>query len=373
MNPPHPKRLRTGFTTGAAAAAAAKGALESILGRNAPEAVTITFLDRERTRRRIAIDALETVSDGEARCTVIKDAGDDPDITHGARIGALVRLQTTSNGTEIDIQGGRGVGRVTKPGLAVPPGQAAINPGPRRMIREAVCSVLEKYGRNGHVWVELFVPAGEALAQKTLNARLGNLGGISILGTTGIERPMSNAAYIATIEKSISVALACGVKEVVMTTGRRSERFAQYQWPHLPAEAFIQIGDFFEASLKEAAKQSVSQVTLAVFFGKAVKMAQGIAHTHARSARLTLEKLARWALEVTGSADLADCVARANTARHAFDLIKDDYPMLIAKVGREVVRSAAKFATGKVAVGAVIFGFDGSVRFDSAIGERWSV
>ena len=157
-------------------------------------------------------------------------------------------------------------GVVTKPGLEIAVGRPAINPGPQRMIREAVTRVLTEHGLSGRVEVEVFVPEGEALARKTLNARLGIVGGISILGTTGIVRPMSHEAYTATIRAGLSVAQAVGLKRAVLTTGRRSERYAQLRWPRLPEEAFVQIGDYFAAAMQMAADQAFESVMLAVFF-----------------------------------------------------------------------------------------------------------
>jgi cobalt-precorrin-5B (C1)-methyltransferase len=159
---------------------------------------------------------------------------------------------------------------------------------------------------------------------------------------------------------------------VVLTTGRRSERFARSRWPQLPEQAFVQIGDYFAQSMEMAADQGFEEVMLAVFFGKAVKMANGIAHTHAGSARMSLKQLSRWAMQITGDSHLAGRIGKANTARHAFEMLKDDYLEVIDKVGREVVRRAASFGGGRVNVGAVIFGFDGTVRFALTIaGGEW--
>ena len=298
-------------------------------------------------------------------CSVIKDAGDDPDITHGAEIGARVVWHAGGKAGEITIGGGQGVGRVTKPGLETPPGQPAITAGPREMIRRSALEAMADHGLQGHVETEISVPQGEELARHTLNARLGIVGGISILGTTGVVRPLSHESYVATIRAALSVARASGLTQVVLTTGRRSERFAQQHWPLLPEESFVQIGDCFAEAMAVAAERRFKKVTLAVFFGKAVKMAQGIAHTHARSARLTLSTLAQWTREITGDAALARQVAEANTARQAFDLLAGDHPEVIARVGREVVKAAAAFCKHEAAVGAVIFGFDGAVRYTS--------
>lgn len=363
------RKLRTGFTTGTAAAAATKGALQMILDGNKPSRVRIRLLTGDdidiRTRHCRLIRA------GEALCTVIKDAGDDPDITHKAEIGARVSVQIADNkqyhqqAPEIIISGGEGVGRVTKPGLEVPPGRPAINPGPVKMITRAIHDVLEKHLAVNRVHTEIFVPDGEKLAEKTLNARLGILGGISILGTTGVVRPMSHDAFIATITAALSVARACGLNRVVLTTGRRSERYAQTLWPAAAEEAFIQIGDFFKMSLEAAAELGFEQVTLAVFFGKALKMAQGVPHTHAARASLTLDRLADWALNITGNRDLARQILAANTARHAFDIIGNDHPGIISRVGNQIVKSAQRFAGKDIRIQSIIFDYTGKVVFDS--------
>ncbi len=300
-----------------------------------------------------------------AVCSVIKDAGDDPDITHGAEIGARVTRQKAGGNPVVTIRGGVGVGVVTKPGLEVAVGQPAINSGPQEMIRRSAFRVLANHDLEARVDVEIFVPEGKSLARKTLNARLGILGGISILGTTGIVRPLSHEAYVATIRAGLSVARASGVRQAVLTTGRRSERYAQQRLHQLPQEAFVQIGDYFAVSMEMAAALEFDGVILAVFFGKAVKMAQGMPHTHARSAVLTMEKLAHWTLALSGDPVLAEQVSRANTARQVFDLIKVECPALIEKIGRQIVRTGTAFGGDKLAVDVVIFGFDGVVWFDS--------
>ena len=359
------RKLRTGFTTGTAAAAATKGALQLILDGKKSFRVRIRLLTGDDIYIPIHRCRLET--ENHAICTVIKDAGDDPDVTHRAEIGARVSIHNRSDSKppEIVISGGEGVGRVTKPGLEVPPGRPSINPGPVKMITRAIHEALKKNDLSGRVKTEIFVPDGKKIAEKTLNARLGILGGISILGTTGIVRPMSHDAFIATITSALSVARASGVKKVVLTTGRRSERFAQHLWPKLAEEAFVQIGDFFKMSLAIASRQGFEKATLAVFFGKALKMAQGVPHTHAAKASLTLDKLATWAREITGSRELAQHILAANTARHAFDIIGQDYPGVIGHVGKQIVISAQRFAGRDIRIQSIIFDYTGNVVFDS--------
>ena len=366
------RKLRSGFTTGTAAAAATKAALMAILGDDCPEEVGITLLTGDTIHIRIHHCRLTDIQ--SAVCTVIKDAGDDPDITHGAEIGAKVDFHEPNQipSTRITITGGLGVGRITKPGLEMPPGCAAINPGPRKMINQAIESVLRDRDLQGSVNVEVFVPKGEVLAQKTLNARLGIIGGISILGTTGVVRPLSHAAYIATVKAALSVAKATGQNQVVLATGRRSERFAEKIHYRLGKEAFIQIGDYFKDSIEMAANLKLHKITLAVFFGKALKMAQGIAHTHASSAQLSLAQLSRWAYTMTNDAKLANQIGSANTARHAFDLVYPKHPEVVCDVGKRIVASARKFSGTVNLIQVNLFDYSGQLIFDSdSQQEKW--
>lgn len=356
------RKLRSGFTTGTAAAAAAKGALIRLVEKRSPEAVLVELLNGETWR--IPINSIVEVGSGEVECTVVKDAGDDPDVTNHAVIGARVSLIEQNQRVTVEILGGEGVGRVTKPGLEVPPGEAAINPGPRKMVENSVKHVLKKNRQNFAVRVVIFVPEGERLAQKTLNGRLGITGGISILGTTGVVRPMSHDAYTATIYSALSVAKAAGIKELVLSTGRRSERCAQNYFLDIAPEGFIQIGDFFSESLKMVADFGFDKVFMAVFFGKALKMAQGAECTHAAKTRLSLRSLAAWGIEDGCGKEFAGKLATANTAREAFDLIRRDFPALIPGVGERLIRSASMLSDYQFDVNAVIFDYQEQVAWD---------
>lgn len=284
------RRLRSGYTTGACAAAAAKAAVLLLLGRSRPESVEIPFPDG--SRHGFAVQHCE-VKSGQARASVLKDAGDDPDVTNGAEIMAsvsflpeggipadCVRLEQTN----IFLCGGAGVGRVTKPGLAVKPGEPAINPVPRRMI---LAAVLEGLGKEvgKPLKIVISVPRGEDLAEKTLNYRLGIVGGLSILGTTGIVRPVSAEAWTATIEASLSVAKEAGLSEVVLSTGRTSEKGVQTLLS-LPEEAYAMMGDYLEFSLLAAARRGFTTIHLAGMWAKIMKAALGIPQTHVRHGAL---------------------------------------------------------------------------------------
>jgi cobalt-precorrin-5B (C1)-methyltransferase len=357
------KNLRRGFTTGTAATAAVKAALVYLFTTQVPGSVNINLLDGQMLD--VLVDSVSP-HNGLVRAVVVKDAGDDPDITHRARIGAVVGL-THDPGT-VQITRGKGVGMVTKPGLEVPPGEPAINPGPRKMIRDAALQVLNAYHSNAGVSVEIFVENGEVLAEKTLNRRLGIEGGLSILGTTGLVNPLSHEAYTATIRSAMSVARACGCDHVVLSTGRRSERFSQLFFMdlyELHPEAFIQIGDFFGMSMACLAENKISNATLAVFFGKALKMARGFAHTHAAKSDLTMDWLSDVVGDETGNDALAREVLTANTARHAFGMIWPGYPRVLETVGRAMICSAERFCPASCRFRAVIYDFQGDVAFDS--------
>lgn len=359
------KRLRSGFTTGAAAAAAAKAAVQVLCGNEVPLSVSIRLL----TDRWIEIPVhgcRENVDEHGRRCVscmVIKDAGDDPDVTNRAEIGATVWL--SGGAGEIVITGGEGVGTITRPGLELPPGEPAINPGPRTMIREAVNDVRKQNEIEQGVHVEVFVPRGQTIAKRTLNARLGIIGGISILGTTGVVTPMSHDAYIATIESGISVAKASGIDTVVLTTGRRSERYAQGLFPEMPEAAFIQIGDFFGRSMQIAGEKGLKQVILAAFFGKAVKMAQGAFHTHAATTRLSMKHLTGLVKDVCKDTALPSSVGSANTAREAFFMIEPICPALFETLIGQVVENARRFSGQPISVRAILFDFDGKPVLDT--------
>ncbi|MEW6388208.1 MAG: cobalt-precorrin-5B (C(1))-methyltransferase [Thermodesulfobacteriota bacterium] len=363
--PPRPrKELRQGFSTGTAAAAAAQGALWELLGRPCPERVevplpvggslTIPLHSHRRLRDR-----------GEA--VVIKDAGDDPDVTNGARIGARVWLRNSGETkAEIIFQGGAGVGRVTKPGLPVAVGEPAINPVPRKMIRRALRQVWDAVhpGKPLGLAVEIFVPGGEEMARRTLNPRLGILGGISILGTTGLVKPFSHQAFRATILASLRVAQALKLQKIVFSTGGKSESYIREQLPELPEEAFIQMGDYVRFAFKVASGLGFKELVAAAFFGKALKIAQGWGHTHASRGLADLKKLGRWTEEITGNVRLAQAVAQANTVRQTLEILTAARAgAVMEEVGRRMLAGLRGYAGDNPQVEAVILDFTGSPRW----------
>jgi cobalt-precorrin-5B (C1)-methyltransferase len=307
--------LRSGFTTGACAAAATKAALLALIDRRPIAEVTI------RLPGGLAVAfSLHSCAwtDTEGNASVIKDAGDDPDATHGAEICSRV-MWTAEPG--VTFRRGVGVGLVTKKGLPVPPGEPAINPAPRRLIAETVAEILAAKGLASRgVVVEIAVPRGEELARKTFNPRLGIVGGISILGTTGIVVPYSTAAWLASVTQEIDVAAAQGLKQLVLTVGARGERLARDLFP-LPEEAFVQIGPFFGDALRYCARAGIEKVKLAAMVGKLAKFAAGNESIHSTNSTQDFAFLADMARAVGAEADLIEKISRANTAQEVAEMV----------------------------------------------------
>lgn len=347
-------RLRTGFTTGTAATAAAMAAAVILSGRSGPREVTVRLPGGDDLTVPVAMSAV--INAEEAMAVVIKDAGDDPDVTNKAEIGAIVRRR--SDPGLINIIGGRGVGRLTKPGLALPPGQWAINPGPRSMLRENLLPFLNHPGFSG-LEVEIFVEKGEELAARTLNPRLGIIGGISILGTTGLVKPFSNEAYLATIDSALDLAKAVDLTEVVLTTGRQSEKLGMAARPDLPEEAFVQVADFYGDSLKKAAERGFTVIGIAAFFGKAVKQAAGHYNTHAHRNDQDPAALAEWLRPKTGD-ELAERLRQAMTARASLEILREAEAMgLVSEVACRALATARKFSGPGPDLWMMIFDYDG--------------
>ena len=301
------RKLRRGWTTGTCAAAAAKAAYAALLGGEFPDPVEIALPNGHR----VAFALAETGRfPGRARAGVVKDAGDDPDVTHGALI--RVTVSPAAAGSGVLFRAGPGIGTVTRPGLAIPPGEPAINPVPRQMIRAA----LAELGPADAV-VEISIPDGEALAVRTLNPRLGIVGGLSILGTTGIVVPYSCAAWIDTIHRGIDVARAMGIGHVAGATGTTSE--AAVQALHgLPEVALIDMGDFAGGMLKYLRSHPVPRVTVAGGVAKMTKLAQGRLDLHSKRGAADLPALSAVARAHGAAPALAERIAGANTVAEAF-------------------------------------------------------
>ncbi len=293
-------------------------------------------------------------------CSVVKDGGDDPDCTHGAEIVVEVTLQTSPG---IELRNGDGVATVTKPGLGLEVGGPAINPVPRRNITEMVQEELVGSAYVGAV-VVISVPHGEEMAKETVNARLGLIGGISILGTTGIVKPYSTAAYKASVVQAIDVAREREIEVLVLTTGGKSEAYAMRLYPTYVEEAFIQVGDFVGVAVRHAARRKAARVVVVGMIGKLSKMADGRMMTHAAGSEVNMELLASLAEGLKAPAELVAQIRAANTARHVLELASKDgsgASGLPSAVCARAAEHLANHAGGAIEVHVVLVDFDGRV------------
>ncbi len=310
---------RKGFSTGANAAAAARAATIGLLSGEIPSEVEALLPNKTRVTFTIH-DAKVDKKTAHAMC--IKDAGDDPDCTDGAHLTADVCLLEGQAGMVI-LKGGEGVGTITMRGLGLEVGGPAINPVPRKNIaenvREVAAPLLEKDG----IEITISVPQGEEMAKKTLNDRLGIIGGISILGTTGIVNPYSTAAFRASVVQGIEVAANQGQDTVVLTTGGRTEKFVIASLPQLQPACFVQMGDFLGPALDTCAKQGIAHVIIGGMVGKLTKMAQGEVITHANRKAVNTELLAEIAKLCGAPEDVCKEIAEAETARFAAECMEE--------------------------------------------------
>ena len=362
------KALRTGWTTGACASAAAKAAAQALATGRPVEVVEIGLPSGRRVT--FATERCELLSSDRAEAVVVKDAGDDPDVTHGAHITATV---TRGPGSGLHLDGGVGVGVVTRPGLGLDPGEAAINPVPRQMIGEAVREAADAEGQA--LTVVISVPEGERMARKTTNAKLGIIGGISILGTTGIVRPFSTASWRASVEQAVSVMAAQGEDTLVLCTGGRTEKGAMALLPHLPEVCFVEVGDFTGAALRRAVEYGLSKVVFVGMAGKLTKLAAGVLMTHYTRSKVSTELLGDITRQVGGGEELAARVDKANTGRHAYELWEE--AGLLRTAGDVLCRRVAdvltRFTEGAVEAEVAMVDFTGKrvmAAWPQDLGER---
>jgi cobalt-precorrin-5B (C1)-methyltransferase len=324
--------LRRGWTTGACATAAAKAAYAALLTGEFSDPVVIRLPKGEMPSFPLA---LKERREDWARAGIVKDAGDDPDVTHGALVIATVRR----GGKGVRLRAGEGIGTVTRPGLPVPPGEPAINPAPREMILSVIAALAAEHGIAADVEVEFSIPGGEAIAARTWNPRLGIVGGLSILGTTGIVTPYSCSAWIHSIHSGIDVARATGLSHVAGATGSTSEAAVRRLY-QLPIEAIIDMGDFAGGMLKYLRNHPVARVTVAGGFGKITKLAQGALDLHSARSQVDFEWLANLMPE-----RVRNQVEHANTAQEVEELaraIHFDLPSRVARAALGTVREVLR-------------------------------
>jgi cobalt-precorrin-5B (C1)-methyltransferase len=327
--------LRRGWTTGTCAAAASRAAYQALLTGVFPDPVEVLLPGGARPS---FVLATTERGEGFARAGVVKDAGDDPDVTHGALIVSTIRLAPLGAG--ISFRAGEGVGTVTRPGLPLPPGEPAINPVPREIIRTALTEVATANGITPDAIVELSIPGGEKIAERTLNGRLGIVGGLSILGTTGIVVPYSCSAWIHSIWRGIDVARAAGLEHVAGATGATSEA-AIARLHGLPDQALIDMGDFVGGMLKYLRRHPVPRVTIAGGMAKMSKLGQGLLDLHSRRGEVDLDWLSERAMEAGCGAELAARIRQSNSAMEAFGHAREAGTDLPAGVAQAAWRTAA--------------------------------
>ena len=347
--------LRRGWTTGACATAATRAAYTALVTGAFPDPVTITL---PRGQRPSFALARERLGGDEAMAAIVKDAGDDPDVTHAALIVATVR--TTAAGSGVAFKAGQGVGTVTKPGLPLAVGEPAINPVPRRMMTETVAEIAAAHENGGDVEIEISIPGGEDLAKRTMNGRLGILGGLSILGTTGIVVPYSCASWIASIHQGIDVARAEGLTHVIAATGSVSEAAAQGVHD-LPEGALLDMGDFAGGLLKYLRDNPVPRLTIAGGFAKIAKLAAGNMDLHSGRSQVDFNRLAELMGELGAEPQLIEEARRANTASQVLGKARAAGLGLAERIADDARRAALDVLAGGIEVEVLVFDRDGAL------------
>lgn len=329
--------LKTGYTTGTCAAAATKAALTALLTKENQTEISITLPNGEWIKLSIHSTILE---DNLASCSVIKDAGDDPDVTNGHEIVSTVQLTQEHKGVRF-LQG-KGIGVVTLPGLGLEIGGPAINKTPRMMMKRELFKVMRHYqdklpeqGVKIGIDVTISVPKGEEIALRTFNPKLGITGGISIIGTSGIVKPFSSEAFIASIRREMQVAKALGCKNVVVNSGAKSERFVKQQYPNLPPQAFIHYGNFIGETIIAASELGFERLTMGIMIGKAVKLAEGSLDTHSKKVIMNKEFISTLAKEAGCSETTIDAIQHITMARQLWDVIPKTEATLFSLIVRK--------------------------------------
>jgi cobalt-precorrin-5B (C1)-methyltransferase len=341
--------LRRGWTTGACAAAAARAAYTALLTGKFPDPVTVAL---PRGHRPSFALARQELTDGAATAGIIKDAGDDPDVTHGALVLATVRRGRPGAG--VTFKAGAGVGMVTRAGLPLAVGEPAINPAPRRIMAAAVAEIASQFGDGGDVEIEIAIPGGEKMAARTMNGRLGIEGGLSVLGTTGIVTPYSCAAWIASIHQGIDVARAAGLTHVAAATGKTSEA-AVHKLYGLAEFALLDMGDFAGGLLKYLRDHPIDRISIAGGFAKITKLADGHMDLHSARSTVDVDRLAENCKDLGAVEETVSAVRAAPTALAALEAARQAGVALADAVAGRARRVAEEVLSGDIAVEVLIF------------------
>ncbi|MCY4367328.1 MAG: cobalt-precorrin-5B (C(1))-methyltransferase [Chloroflexi bacterium] len=368
------RQLRTGYTTGSCASAAAKAAVQSLLSGEPVTQVTIHLPVGEDVTFQVHRCQREPEGDS-VTCSVIKDGGDDPDVTHGAEICATVRRDATLDGEGVRIVGGPGVGTVTRPGTGIEVGEPAVTRVPRRMIAESVgqASVDQGLESDAGFVVQISVPGGEEIAKKTTNSRLGVLNGISILGSTGVVQPFSTAAWRASVHLAIDVAATNDVPYLVLSTGTRSEEYARNHLD-LPDMAYVEAGIFSGPAMKRCVMRNVGRAAHVGMVGKLSKMAMGYFVTHVAGNQVDTGFLAELAAQCGASEDIQEEIRGASSARHFQEIAQANgllsvFPLMCRMVCDESRKQLGDDADALV-VDVLCFDFEGNLLGHASTSEE---
>lgn len=342
---PTEKALKRGWTTGACATAATKASLSALFGGGFPDPVSIVLPKGETPSFPLCREELGA---DYAMASIIKDAGDDPDVTHGAEV--CVKVARGTAGTGLQFKAGEGVGTVTKAGLPILPGEPAINPVPRQLMGAVVDALCEEFDEPGDIIIEISIVNGAELAKKTWNPRLGIVGGLSVLGTTGIVHPFSCSAWIHSIHRGVDVARAAGLQHIAGSTGSTSEDTVQKLYG-LPDSALMDMGDFAGGLIKYVRAHPVPRLTIAGGFAKLVKLAQGALDLHSSRSQVDFNWLAARIVALGGSETLVQKVLIANTAAEVLSLAREEKEALAAALAQDVAFNAKKTADATLAKG----------------------
>lgn len=350
------KLMRTGFTTGACAAAAAKAATYSIVNSEEVDCIKSILPNGDEVEFELIYCNLNSIQ--SSRCAIRKESGDDPDCTNQAHITADVIL---NNSDSIEIIGGDGVATVTKGGIGLEIGGPAINQVPRKNIREMVESELVNSKYSGAV-VKISVPGGQEMAKKTINERLGLIGGISIIGTTGIVKPYSTSSYIASVKQSVEVVSENNLDTIVLTTGGRTEKYAMALYPDLYKMSFIQAGDFIGVALKTAVRTKIKKVIIVGMVGKMAKIADSKFMTHAIGSEVNTIMLSSIVNNIGADESIVDEIKNANTARHVLEICKkNNIDNFCPKLSEMVVAESNKYTNSSLDIICHVVDFNGSI------------
>lgn len=354
--------LRTGYTTGSCATAATKAALTALLSGYHPQEVSITLPNGEWVHLPVAW--VETAS-GEASACVVKDAGDDPDVIHGHEIVSTVKLNEHHKGVRF-LQG-KGVGTVTLPGLDIAIGEPAINATPRQMMKREIFKVMRHHpetlpnGLKTGVDVTISVPQGEQLASKTFNPKIGIVGGISIIGTSGIVKPFSSEAFVAAIRREMQVAKALSNTHVVINSGAKSERFVKAKYPHLPSQAFVHYGNFIGETIKTASELGFTHISMGIMLGKAVKLAEGNLDTHSKKVVMNRPFLRSLATEAGWDDSRLQQIDSINLARQLWDIAPSRADAFFRLVIEACVRTCSPLLSPTTSLEVLLIDEEGNV------------